>query len=202
MIRSIACHGLAVLALSGVLAGCDSGAEDAVQESAANTQASTPASPPQLPGQIVRAFAGTELPDLMFEDPQGRTLNLGEIDRPVLVNSWATWCVPCRVEMPSLDRLAAEMGDDLYVLTISQNIRGAELVEPFFAKQDFVHLEPWLDEQATLNRAINPSGIMPLTILFDAEGREVLRVAGGYEWDSEEAIAQVKEALAAGDGQS
>lgn len=118
----------------------------------------------------------------------------------MLVNLWATWCAPCVVEMPALDNLAGELEGDLKVLTISQDVRGAEVVEPFFAARDFAHLEQWLDTENDLAVAFSDGGLLPVTVLFDAEGREILRVAGGYEWDSEEAIAVVKEALAESEG--
>lgn len=193
MIRSIALLGAAALAL----AGCDSGVEAPAQESAASGgENAAPPPPPQLPGLIVRAFAGTELPALQFSDPEGNTIDLGALDQPVLVNLWATWCVPCVVEMPALDRLAAEMEGEVKVLTISQDNRGAEVVVPFFEQRDFQYLEQWLDPQNDLAVAFSDGGLLPVTVLFDAEGKELLRVAGGYEWDSEEAIAQVREALA------
>jgi len=192
MVRSIACLGLAALAL----AGCDSGAQPLAQESAASEEQNTAAAPPsQSPGRMVRAFAGTRLPDLQFSDTQGNTLDLGEMDGPVLVNLWATWCVPCVVEMPALDQLAAEMEGEVRVLTISQDNRGADVVVPFFEARDFRHLEQWLDPQNDLAVEFSDGGLLPVTVLFDAEGKELLRVAGGYEWDSEEAIAQVREAL-------
>lgn len=195
MLRSIAFVSLAALSL----AACDSGAGDAAQESAAN--ASPSETPPQLPGQVVRAFAGTELPALTFADPQGNTLNLATINQPVLVNVWATWCAPCVAEMPALDTLAGELDGKVKVLTVSQDTR-PELVPTFFAERDFQHLEQWLDPKNELASAFTDGGLLPVTILFDAEGREILRVAGGYEWDSEEAIAMVSEALEESEGAS
>lgn len=191
MLRSIAFVGVLTL----VLGACDSGPDDAVQETAASAVPSEAATPRQLPGEVVRTHAGTQLPDLAFEDPQGNTLDLGEQDRPTLVNLWATWCAPCVIEMPSLDSLAGEFEGELDVLTVSQDARGAELVEPFFAERDFQYLEQWLDPQNELSSALTDGGLLPVTILFDAQGREILRVSGGYEWDSEEAIAMVSEAL-------
>jgi hypothetical protein len=70
-------------------------------------------------------------------------------------------------------------------------------VEPFFAERGFARLEPWLDPETALSAQVTPDGVLPLTILFDAKGKEVLRVAGGYEWDSPEAIAVIREGLAA-----
>lgn len=196
MIRSLNGFGPLIAIAALALTGCDREESDATQESAASQSASEAAAPPPpLPGQVVRAFAGTQLPALTFEDPQGNTLDLGAIDKPVLVNLWATWCAPCRVEMPSLDALAAEMEDEIDVLTISQDIRGAELVTPFYEEQGFEHLEQWLDPENRLGKELSGEGLLPVTILFDAQGKELLRVAGGFEWDSEEAIAQVREAI-------
>ncbi len=195
MIRSILLASLTALAL----AGCDSEAGDVSQrvEDEVGPSQSTPVPPPpQLPGLIVRAFAGTELPALTFEDPSGNTLNLAELDQPVLVNLWATWCAPCVVEMPTLDALAGELEGEVRVLTISQDVRGAEVVTPFFEQRDFQYLEQWLDPDTQMAAEFTDAGLLPLTILFDAQGRELLRVAGGFEWDSEEAIAQVREAIA------
>ncbi len=179
-----------------VLAGCDTAPEETSQRDSATASADAPA-PPPLPGRIVRAQAGTELPEMTFQDPQGQSLSFADLKgTPVLLNLWATWCAPCRVEMPLLDELASVMGDDLKVLTISQDIRGAEVVAPFFAENSFENLEPWLDPEADLAAQFAQGGLMPTTILFDAEGKEVFRVAGDYEWNSEDAIAEIREALA------
>ena len=69
------------------------------------------------------------------------------------------------------------------------------MVEPFFAERDFKHLEPWLDQDNRLSRELG-GALLPVTILFDANGEEVFRVTGGYKWDSEEAIAAVREGIA------
>ncbi|QFT77118.1 TlpA disulfide reductase family protein [Erythrobacter sp. THAF29] len=189
---------LLVLAAAALaLAGCDSATEDLSQRAEdAIGPSTTPPAPPPLPGQIVRFRAGTELPQMTFSDPSGATLDTAELKgKPVLLNLWATWCAPCVIEMPTLDALASEMGDEVKVLTISQDMRGADVVEPFFAQRNFANLEQWLDEDAKLGEALNESGLMPLTILFDAEGKELFRVSGGYEWDSEEAMAAIREAI-------
>jgi thiol-disulfide isomerase/thioredoxin len=184
------------LCLGVTLAACDSAGGDASQETAATDSREASQTPPQLTGKVVRDHAGSALPALTFADPDGNTLDLATLDSPVLVNLWATWCAPCVVEMPLLDTLAGELEGQVRVLTISQDVRGAELVVPFFAERKFAHLEPWLDPETELAARFADGGQLPLTILYDAQGREVFRVAGGYEWDSEEAIAQVREALA------
>lgn len=193
MVRLIAF--VAPVLIAGLsLAACDSGASDSVQESA------SPETSPSAQGEIDRSMAGTQLPTLSFADPDGNTLDLAAIDGPVLVNLWATWCAPCVTEMPMLDALAGQMEGELRVLTISQDARGATLVTPFFAENGYERLEPWLDPENELAGQFTDGGQLPLTVLFDAEGRELFRVAGAYEWDSEEAIAMLREAIAESEG--
>jgi len=93
-----------------------------------------------------------------------------------------------------LDNLADTMGDELRVITISQDLQGAKRVEPFFAKNEFRNLQPWLDPENEAAKALGDAG-MPITVLFDSSGQEIFRVTGGYHWDSEDAIALVREAL-------
>ena len=109
------------------------------------------------------------------------------------VTLWDVWCQRWR-RLPALDALAGAMEGQVQVLTISQDNR-TELVAPFFAQRDFRYLEQWLDPENQLAEVLSQDGVLPVTVLFDAQGREILRVAGGYEWDSEEAIALVSEAL-------
>jgi hypothetical protein len=101
--------------------------------------------------------------------------------------------------MPMLDRLAGELDGEVRVLTVSQDIvrepGDAAKVTDFFAEQDFARLEPWLDPHSDLGVALAQGGLLPTTVLYDAQGRELFRVAGDYAWDSEEAIAAIREAL-------
>jgi thiol-disulfide isomerase/thioredoxin len=174
-----------------LLAGCDRPAGAPAQPGEAAQDNAKAAA-----GVVDRKFAGTPLPALTFKDPAGNALDLGAQDGPVLINLWATWCGPCVIEMPQLDALAGELEGEVRVITISQDLRGAETVSPFFAEKGFVRLEPWLDPDTTMSAQFTPEGALPLTILFDAKGKEVLRVAGGYEWDSPAAIAMIRESLA------
>lgn len=173
-----------------IFAGCDRAADAPAQPGEAAEGSKTPA------GVVERKFAGTPLPALQLRDPAGKVLDLGAQDGPVLVNLWATWCGPCVIEMPQLDRLAGELEGEVRVITISQDLTGADAVTPFFAEKGFARLEPWLDPDTQMSAQFSPEGVLPLTILFDATGKEVLRVAGGYEWDSPEAIAMIRESLA------
>ncbi|MEL6238114.1 MAG: TlpA disulfide reductase family protein [Pseudomonadota bacterium] len=185
-----------VIVLSALaLAACDSAPAPEAQPEGAPPAAGEPG-PPPLPGRIVRFKAGDQIPGITVSDPQGNTLELAKMGQPVLLNLWATWCAPCKVEMPLLDNLAAELEGEVRVLTVSQDIQGAEKVVPFFEAEGFENLEPWMDPETELGVALADGGLLPTTILYDAQGVEVFRVAGDYAWDSEEAIAQIREALA------
>lgn len=182
---------LTLMALALAVGSCDREADRAVQQE----EKSAPAKQ-ELSGELDCSQAGMLMPDVLVRDPDGRELNLAAVQgTPTLINLWATWCAPCITEMPMLDNLADIMGDELRVITVSQDLQGAQLVEPFFEKSQFRNLQPWLDPDAQLGQAFGDRG-MPVTVLFDANGQEVFRVTGGYEWDGEEAIAAVREAIA------
>jgi len=177
------------------LGGCDRAREGEAQPTNA-PQAAEGDDTTALAGVVSRDQAGEPLPEFTVTDPAGNTLDLASLEgRPVLLNLWATWCAPCVVEMPMLDALAQDMAGELRVVTVSQDIRGAEKVEPFFDERGFERLEPWLDPDSELAVRMSEGGQLPLTVLYDAQGREVLRIAGGYEWDGEEARALIGEAL-------
>jgi thiol-disulfide isomerase/thioredoxin len=172
-----------------VLAGCDrESAEPAQPEGAASGEA--------LTGKVDRSFAGEAMPAIELIDTMGGTLALASLKgKPVLVNLWATWCVPCVTEMPLLDELAGELGEEVKVLTVSEDIQGAEKVVPFFADRELRHLPQWLDPENALPPAYGVASL-PLTVLYDAEGKEVWRVAGGFDWSSAEARELITEAAA------
>lgn len=173
-----------------LVAGCDSEPEPAVQQ---QEEISTP-EPPAI-GEIDYTQASTKMVEATFRDPSGAELKTADLrGKPVLLNLWATWCAPCVIEMPMLDDLADSLGDEVRVLTVSQDMTGARVVEPFFAHAKFRNLEPWLDEPNLLSRELG-GDLLPVTILFDADGEEVFRVTGGFNWHSEEAIAAVHEGI-------
>ena len=176
------------------MAGCDrQSAETAQQQEGASEQAHAE----QLTGTLDRAHAGTPIPAVDVTDPSGLTLSLGETaGKPVLLNLWATWCAPCVIEMPLLDDLAAEM-DGIRVLTVSEDMQGADVVVPFFEEGGFDNLPRWLDPENELAFSFGGGAALPLTVLYDAEGHEVWRVVGGYDWAGDTARAQVAEALGA-----
>ncbi|ANU07395.1 TlpA family protein disulfide reductase [Paraurantiacibacter namhicola] len=182
------------LALALCLGACDSDGTDGAQpqeNSAADKQGEDAA---MLNGTLTRDFAGDPIPDVTVTAPDGTTLALRETaGQPVLLNLWATWCAPCVHEMPLLDELAGELDGQVRVLTVSEDMKGAEAVEPFFAERNLPNLPMWMDERNDLAFAFGGGASLPLTVLYDAQGREVWRVMGGYDWASEDARALVLE---------
>ncbi len=114
----------------------------------------------------------------------------------LIVNFWATWCPPCREEMPSLDRLRAEIaGDDIDVIAINVERRGLKKAARFFEEEGLTSLEIHSDESSALPRAVGVLGY-PVTIILDREGREVARMQGDAEWDAPEAKAMLARIVA------
>jgi len=145
-------------------------------------------------GVLDRSHAGTPAPAFAFEDPQGRPTSMAAYrGRPVLVNLWATWCAPCVIEMPSLDALAVREGEALHVLALSQDIGGRDLVSRFFAGRNFRELEANLDAEMRFMSELKLS-TLPTTILYDADGKEVWRMVGRAEWESERVAKLLLEA--------
>jgi thiol-disulfide isomerase/thioredoxin len=181
---------VSLTALALVTAGCDRQSEEAAQPEAG---AQADAGGEQLDGKVDRSFAGEAMPAVELSDPAGAKLATADLKgRPALVNLWATWCVPCITEMPLLDELAGELGDGVRVLTVSQDLNGAEVVPPFFAQRKLANLPQWLDADMALPPALKAPGL-PLTVLYDTEGKEVWRVMGGYDWSSAEARELIAE---------
>lgn len=135
-------------------------------------------------------------PDVNFAGTSGATQSLAALrGRVVLVNFWATWCAPCIKEMPSLVRLQAKLGD-LAVLAVSEDRRGAELVEPFLAKYQLTGLATFLDPKNTVGHAFGVEGL-PTSILIDRDGRIVGELQGAAEWDSPAMLKLIGDYLAA-----
>jgi thiol-disulfide isomerase/thioredoxin len=143
-----------------------------------------------------RSKAGTPAPDLSFQTLDGEDTTLKDFaGKPLLVNLWATWCAPCIAEMPTLDALAAAYGPKgLSVLAVSQDSQGAKLVQPFFAKQGLQHLKSWIDPENQLGFHY-ATGMLPTTVLYDAQGKEIARVIGAMDWNGKEARALIAEAM-------
>jgi len=122
-----------------------------------------------------------------FDDAEGRSRTVADFKgKVVLLNIWATWCIPCRKEMPALDRLQGAMGGpDFEVVPVSIDRGGIEKVRAFYAEIGVRHLAMYLDVSGQALRALGAVGL-PTTLVIDRAGQEVGRVIGPAEWDSSE----------------
>ena len=125
------------------------------------------------------------IPPVAFTDEADHSLSLADFKgRAVLLNLWATWCVPCRKEMPSLDRLQAKLGGSRFqVIAVSIDNQGGVVVQPFYRELGLQSLGIYLDASGKTPSALDIEGV-PATLLIDANGREIGRKLGALEWDS------------------
>ncbi|RIA44536.1 thiol-disulfide isomerase/thioredoxin [Hephaestia caeni] len=144
-------------------------------------------------GEVDRSHKGEAASAVSFTAPDGKTVTLADFKgTPVLLNLWATWCAPCVAELPTLDALAVQKGAALHVLTVSQDIEGKAKAAPFLKQKGITHLPAYTDPKLEFSLAYQAN--LPTTILFDAEGREVWRLSGGFDWMGKEAAALIAEA--------
>jgi thiol-disulfide isomerase/thioredoxin len=107
--------------------------------------------------------------------------------RHVLLNFWATWCPPCRHEMPGLDRIEAELGGPAFaVVPVATGRNPMPAIRRFYAEAGLDHLPVLRDPDQRFARAMAVFGL-PVTVVLDPEGREIARLTGDAEWDSPEA---------------
>ncbi len=160
---------------------------------------SGPGSNPLSKGQMA-AFVFRKAPEALreatFQDASGKERTLADWrGKVVLVNLWATWCLPCRKEMPSLDRLQKELGSDKFeVVAISVDRKGLEASKKFLDETKVKELGLYVDATARMTSTFKVVGL-PATLLLDAEGREIGRLLGPAEWDSEDAKRLIRSVL-------
>jgi thiol-disulfide isomerase/thioredoxin len=133
-----------------------------------------------------------DLANLRFSDSGGSPTDLAAFrGRVVLLNIWATWCPPCREEMPTLDRLQAALGSAGFeVVALSIDQAGMPVVEAFFKRIAVTHLQLYLDTFGDASRLV-ATGV-PLTLLIDTKGRELGRKLGPAAWDAPEMLELIR----------
>ena len=170
-----------LLALAGPLAaGCD-------RQKASEPQA--PAGETESAKGIDRSHKGEAAPTVKFKNPDGKELNLAAFKgAPVLVNLWASWCAPCIKELPTLQQLEEAQAKEgkLGVIAVSQDMAPQGSVEAFLGERDISRFAAYHDEQMLLTDALGIQ-VMPTTIFYDSQGKEVWRYVGDLDWTSEEA---------------
>jgi thiol-disulfide isomerase/thioredoxin len=158
---------------------------------------------PLVKGEIAAVLVADKqqpLPNLAFNGPDGKAMSLADLrGRVVLLNLWATWCAPCRKEMPALDKLQAELGGaDFEVVTVNIDQRNLDRPKAFLAEVGVSKLAYYADPSARIFqqlRAVDRAVGMPTTLLIDRAGCELAYLAGPAEWASDEAKALVRAAL-------
>ena len=149
---------------------------------------------------LTMATAPLRLPDLTFEDADGKPRKLSDWrGRIVLVNLWATWCVPCRKEMPALESLQTRLGGPNFeVVAINIDTRDPDKPKNFLKDANLTRLGYFSDQKAKVFQDLKAIGRalgMPTSVLVDGQGCEIANLAGPAEWASDDAIALIKAAV-------
>jgi thiol-disulfide isomerase/thioredoxin len=149
---------------------------------------------------LTMAAKPLKLPDLAFEDSSGQPKKLSDWQgKTVLVNLWATWCVPCRKEMPALDRLQTKLkGPNFEVVAINIDTRDPEKPRNFLKDANLTAIGFFSDEKAKVFQDLKGIGRalgMPTSVLVDGKGCEIATIAGPAEWDSDDAVKLIRAAV-------
>ena len=164
---------------------------------AANNSAPTAEAGPQK--GVNRSHTGTVAPEAAFSTPDAKPITLAKFRGvPALVNLWATWCAPCVKELPTLDKLAAahRIDGQLAIVAISQDEGPQASVDAFLKKLSVSDLAAYHDPKSALSGALGPDTVLPTSILYDAQGKEVWRYVGDLDWTGPEAAKLLAEARA------
>lgn len=139
---------------------------------------------PSEPDLMQSAREPRALPELPFQDARGKPMSLADFrGKVVLLNVWATWCAPCRKEMPALDRVQQMLGGSGFeVVALSIDRGGVASVRPFYDEIGIRTLAIYVDPSTQAATKLKTIGI-PTTLLVDREGRELWRKTGPAEWD-------------------
>jgi thiol-disulfide isomerase/thioredoxin len=141
-----------------------------------------------------------KLPELTFRDAGGEAKSLADWHgRTVLLNLWATWCVPCRKEMPALDALQGKLGGpDFEVVAVNIDTRNLDKPKTWLREVGVEHLGYYSDANAKVFQDLKAVGKaigMPTTLLVDQNGCELASLAGPAEWASDDGLKLVSAAL-------
>jgi len=150
-------------------------------------QALTPSRAPALRAPSMNMLTEPRaLPPLDIRDAEGKPVSLDRFHgKVVLLNLWATWCGPCRTEMPALDRLQAKLGGPRFeVVALSTDVGGVKAVREFYGSLTLQSLAVYIEGEGNVLKELDVPGI-PTTLLIDADGREIGRYVGAADWESQ-----------------
>ena len=170
-------------------------ADGIYREPAATSTASEDTTSSAAAGFVFYAQPST-LPQIRFTDGEGRDLSLADFrGKPIILNIWATWCGPCRKEMPTLEHLQIMLGrSNILVLALSIDRQGASVIKQFYGELGLIALGIYVDTSGKVSRDLNTVGI-PTTLLIDRDGHEIGRQVGPTAWDSPEVVALIRQHL-------
>jgi thiol-disulfide isomerase/thioredoxin len=169
-----------------MIVGCDRQKAEAPQAPAAQAESAK---------GVDRSHKGQAAPSAKFKNPDGGEFDLGKFKgTPVLVNLWASWCAPCIRELPTLQQLEARQADEgrLGIIAVSQDSAPQGSVDAFLGERDIGRFAAYHDPDMKLTDALSIQ-VMPTTILYDAQGKEVWRYVGDLDWTGAEATKLLAE---------
>jgi thiol-disulfide isomerase/thioredoxin len=173
--------------MAPMVAGCDRQKPEAPQAPAAEDESGK---------GIDRSHKGEAAPATKFKNPDGGDFDLTKFKgTPVLVNLWASWCAPCIKELPTLQQLEAGQAEEgkLGIIAVSQDMAPQGSVDAFLGERDIGRFAAYHDPDMGLSSALGVQ-ILPTTVLYDAQGKEVWRYVGDLDWTGPEAAKLLAEA--------
>ena len=133
---------------------------------------------------------------VVFTKADGTEMSLADFEgKTILLNFWATWCAPCRKEMPALNEAQKVLGGDKFqVVAVATGRNDLGAINAFFTEYGVENLEVYLDPNSALGRDMGIFGL-PITVVLDPSGKEIARMRGEADWASEEAFAILRAAI-------
>jgi len=147
-------------------------------------------------GRVTVHDTPREVPAIAFQAEDRTTRSLEDFrGQAVVLDLWATWCLPCRAEFPDLDRLQERRGaEGLVVVPVSLDRKGWPAVDKFYADVGVTHLGRYLDDERKLSEVLGARAL-PTTLIIDRQGREVARIEGTLDWAGPQADELLARAL-------
>mgnify|MGYP001175690415 FL=1 len=125
------------------------------------------------------------LPSPVVLDMDENVVEIGSNNDILVINFWATWCAPCKKEMPSLNNLAENMKyDDVRIITVASGRNSKEAIESFFSDNDLVNLNKFRDPRGKIAMSYGVTAL-PTTVVIDPSGKEIGRIIGDIDWNTE-----------------
>tara|TARA_A200000113_G_scaffold45362_1_gene36808 strand:- start:1066 stop:1641 length:576 start_codon:yes stop_codon:yes gene_type:complete len=125
------------------------------------------------------------LPNPVVLDMDENVVEIGSNDDILVINFWATWCAPCKKELPSLNNLAENMKyDDVRIITVASGRNSKEAIESFFSDNDLVNLNKFRDPRGKIAMSYGVTAL-PTTVVIDPSGKEIGRIIGDIDWNTE-----------------